>query len=64
MTKKQITAYICDRCGKICRGDEWRKMKQVKRPIEEFWQVNDLCPECYGDFCLFMGGAKVVRDDN
>lgn len=59
MTKKQITAYICDRCGKIQRDNGWQKMEQVKRPIEEFWKVDDLF-----DFCLFMEGAKVVRDED
>ena len=61
MSKKQITAYICDRCKRVWRASDKPEMLNVKVSGEcilnrEIWYEYDLCPDCIRAFNEFMKG--------
>lgn len=45
--------FICDRCGKICDGEEG----EIKAYPVNFWngsrsrREGEICSDCYNDFC-------------
>lgn len=62
MSKKQITAYICDRCKRMWRSSDKPEMEKVKQKDGcvcgmEIWHEYDLCPDCLKAFNEFMKGV-------
>lgn len=62
MSKKQITAYICDRCKRVWRASDKPEMEKVKQEGDyvcgtKMWHEYDLCPDCINAFREFMKGA-------
>lgn len=68
MSKKQITAYICDRCKRVWRSNNRPEMKCISYRERMYgggsYDVGkDLCPDCFEEYQRFIKGAKVVDDE-
>lgn len=64
MSKKTVTYFMCDRCGKLFRNDPGLKTVRYKDGDYHFrYEVEyDLCPDCFSDYTRFIKGAKVVDE--
>lgn len=63
MSKKQITAYICDRCKRVWRSSDKPRLEEINQSEGEvcgtkIWCRYDLCPDCLNAFREFMKGAE------